>query len=280
LKLVFVADFFVEDGLLGGGELNNKEFIELVSPKVSEIKRVKSQFVDDKFIRKHKNHIFIVSNFVLLPHGSLDLIRNNVGYAIYEHDHKYLRTRNPAFFENFKAPRDQIVNYEFYKNAVAVFCQSSFHSDIVRLNLDLDNIINLSGNLWSMDSIENLEMISKLEKEDKCSILDSEISHKNTLEAVLYCRHKKYQYDLVKSNSYHEFLRKLGKNERLVFFPKTPETLSRIVVEARMMGMSIITNNLVGATKEPWFEKKGEDLVQVIKNKREEIPNQVLGCFR
>ena len=46
-----------------------------------------------------------------------------------------------------------------------------------------------------------------------------------------------------------------------MFFPKTPETLSRVIVESRMMGMSVITNNLVGATKEDWYALKGEELI-------------------
>ena len=59
----------------------------------------------------------------------------------------------------------------------------------------------------------------------------------------------------------------------MVFFPKTPETLSRIIVEARMMGMMVITNNLVGASKEEWFKLRGEDLIEVMTQKRRDIPN-------
>ena len=62
----------------------------------------------------------------------------------------------------------------------------------------------------------------------------------------------------------------------MIFFPKTPETLSRIVVEARMMGMSVVTNNLVGATKEDWFSLKGAELIEVMKEKRESITSTVL----
>ena len=61
----------------------------------------------------------------------------------------------------------------------------------------------------------------------------------------------------------------------MVFFPQTPETLSRIVVEARMMGMAVLTNQNVGATKEPWFNLKGEPLVELMQNKRVEIPEFV-----
>ena len=62
----------------------------------------------------------------------------------------------------------------------------------------------------------------------------------------------------------------------MIFFPKTPETLSRIVVEARMMGMSVVTNNLVGVTKEDWFSLKGAELIEVMKEKRESITSTVL----
>jgi hypothetical protein len=64
----------------------------------------------------------------------------------------------------------------------------------------------------------------------------------------------------------------LGENGKFIFLPKTPETLSRIVVEARMMGMSVVTNKLVGATREDWFSLKGEDLIELMVNKRQEIP--------
>ena len=61
-----------------------------------------------------------------------------------------------------------------------------------------------------------------------------------------------------------------------MFFPKTPETLSRVIVESRMMGMSVITNNLVGATKEDWYALKGEELIEEVYKMRERIPLAVL----
>jgi len=67
----------------------------------------------------------------------------------------------------------------------------------------------------------------------------------------------------------------LGGNKALVFFPKTPETLSRIVVEARMMDMRVITNKLVGASREDWFKLRGEELIEVMEAKRQQIPGLV-----
>jgi len=110
--------------------------------------------------------------------------------------------------------------------------------------------------------------------------MDSPIPHKNTAKAIAYCKHKKMPYELIKSADYHTFLDKLGNNDKLVFFPETPETLSRIVVECRMMGMHTITNKTIGALGEEWFDLKGSNLIAVMKEKRKTITKMVLDCFK
>ena len=71
----------------------------------------------------------------------------------------------------------------------------------------------------------------------------------------------------------------MGENKAFVFFPKTPETLSRVTVEARMMNMKTITNNKVGASREPWFKFKGEKLIDHMIQKREKIVETIIGLF-
>ena len=46
-----------------------------------------------------------------------------------------------------------------------------------------------------------------------------------------------------------------------------------------MMNMKVITNSFVGATREKWFKFKGDDLIDIMINKREEIVNTVEGIF-
>ena len=81
---------------------------------------------------------------------------------------------------------------------------------------------------------------------------------------------------MVSDSNYCNFLRKMSKNKTFVFFPKSPETLSRITVEARMMNMKIITNNKVGASQESWFKLKGDDLIDRMLEKRQVITNTVM----
>jgi len=272
MKLVFIADAFV-DQILGGGEINNDELIKIFRADDHEVKTINSPLVSKDFIDNNDN--FIIANFVGLSPQAKNALQTKK-YIIYEHDHKYLRQRNPALYEGFLAPRQEIINYEFYKNALAVLCQSSFHKNIVENNLKLDNIKSVGGNLWNSDSLDLMESLSSLCKAPKCSIMDSPIAHKNTNEAIKYCIGSTQEYELIRDNDYHSFLKKLGANEKFVFFPKTPETLSRVIVEARMMGVAVITNKHVGATKEEWFKLKGKPLVETMRNKRKEIPEMVL----
>ena len=274
---VFIADFFA-DQVPGGGELNNEELISILREN-HDVKKVNSHLVSKQYLENNLTAKYIISNFINLSEECKKYLIENCKYIIYEHDHKYLIDRNPALYKDFLAPKERIVNFDFYQNALAVFCQSSFHQEIVYKNLKLDNIKSLGGNLWSLASLENIRKFAKKEKLDKYSIMDSAIPHKNTYETRRYCELKKIKYELIPSLKYLDFLDRISNNNTLVFFPKTPETLSRIVVEARMMGMRVVTNKLVGATKEEWFKLKGEDLISAMGNKRDEIVNNVIRAF-
>lgn len=270
---VYISDYFADE-ILGGGELNDKELLLILESRGHKVKKYKSISITQAEIEKHKDACFIISNFVFLsPLVMQSLYDKN--YIVYEHDHKYVTTRNPALYKDFLCPKQFIVNFDLYKNAKAVFCQSQLHKQIITKNLELNNIISVGGNLWSIEDLEYMKNILLKEKQDSCSILDSSTLHKNTAGAVEYCNKNKLQYTLIKSANYYEFLRLLGSNKQFCFLPKTPETLSRVVVEARMMGVSVIANKLLGATSEQWFSLSGNDLIDVMICKREQIVQKI-----
>ena len=274
MKIVFIADYFV-DQILGGGELNNEELILMLRADGYEVFKYNSHQITSALIEQHKNDKFIIANFCNMRPELISMLYDK-DYVIYEHDHKYLRTRNPGVFKDFKAPPEQIVNLAFYQNANAVLCQSNFHAEIIKLNTGLNNLINLSGNIWSTDSLEFMRTQCQIEKTNTCAIMSSNIKHKNTADAIRYCNVKDLTYNLISSPNYKEFLTLLGSNKTFVFFPKTPETLSRVVVEARMMNMGVIVNKMIGATREPWYSLKGMPLIDKIIDMRQDIKKIVI----
>ena len=268
--VVYISDFFLEH-VLGGGELNDDELLKILNHNNHKILKIRSSFATIDILEQKQDSFFIISNFIHLSDECKQYLSDNLDYMIYEHDHKYVSNRNPALFKNFEVPNREIINYFFYKNAKSVFCQSGFHKDIVFKNLGLDNIYNVSGNLWSLETLETMMSFTKNEKTNICSIMNSSTGHKNTSGSIKYANQNNIEFELIQSQNYHEFLLKLSKNDKFLFLPKTPETLSRVAVEAKMLGCKVLTNGLVGASQEDWFTKTGKDIIEYMISKRDEV---------
>ncbi len=275
-NFLFVADFFADE-VPGGGELNNEVLIRELSKRFV-VKKIKSNELQN--LEQYKKHKIIVANFINLSESVKKDLSCRGNYAIYEHDHKYLKTRNPATYRNYIAPKDQIINEDFYLNANAVLCQSEFHKQIMLKNLNINNVINLSGNLWDELSRDYLIFGAQNQKKSRAAIMLTNNWHKNTKGAVEYCKKNQIEFELLLPNVHEKFLQQMSKNKSFVFLPKTPETLSRVAVEARMMNLSLVTNDNLGATSEEWFNLKGEELIDyVFKEMKHQIVKKIEKIF-
>ena len=188
MKICYVSDFFLSD-LIGGGELNDHELCSLIS-KQNKIDKIRCRELTINKVQQYTH--FIISNFISLSPYVKDYITKNCNYVIYEHDHKYLLNRNPRAFKDFKAPSEVIVNEIFYSSAKAVFCQSSFHENIINLNLDKVNLVNVSGNLWSIDSLTIMKTLCNKEKRECMSCYQPFISEGIHNRVCLACKSTGY----------------------------------------------------------------------------------------
>ena len=281
MQILILTDYFLSDlQIVGGAEYNDKILYNLLKKSGHSVTIKRSSEVNVLFLKSlQKDTKIIVSNFVQLDDKSKLYLQNNFDYLIYEHDHKYLENRNPSSFVNFEAPREKIINYDFYKSARAVLAQTNFHKKIIEKNLKLKNIISLSGNLWDDSDFDKMEELLSVTKNNKCSVLYSTFNSKGTQEAINYCENNNLDYDIISDNDYHSFLRKIASNEKLVFLPTTPETLSRVCVEARMMGCTVATNGLVGAKYEEWFKLKGKDLIDHLRSFQLTVVETIIRIF-
>ena len=263
-KIVFVSDFFKEN-LLGGAEANDSVLISFLEQSGYIVEKCLSgHFKVSKY--NDSNVLFIISNFINLA----EVEKNNLfkrEYIIYEHDHKYIKTRDPSRFENYQIPQDQIINKKFYQNAKAVVVLSKICKEIIESNLSLDNVHNIGTSLWSK---EKLAFIRKISGQDKTGIavLNSSNPTKGTHEAIAFCESRQLTYDLISSQDEKEFLKKLSNFKKLVFMPQVLETFCRLVVEAKMLGCKVITKpNMLGFSSEECYSLDGEDLVLEIEQR-------------
>jgi hypothetical protein len=272
-KIVFISDFFVDE-ISGGAEIYDQVLIEELQSRGHKVSKFKSQEFTEKHLQLYLEcgFNFIVSNFAGLSEGVKKLFTlYGERYCILEHDHKYLKTRDPSLFSDFKAPPQFIINREFYQSANQVFCQSIKHYNVLSQNLNITNVSNLGCSLWSKDQLDLIRN-SIQNKNGKAYIINDSNRIKGTSDSIEYCKNKEIEFSIHDKKPYSDFIKDLGSHSSFVFFPKTLETFSRIVLEARMLDCKLVTNHLNGCTYEPWFKDlRGAELVDFVDAKRNDI---------
>lgn len=272
MKYIFIADEFYEFGSFGGSETCNHELINRLRKRGHKVETVFPFFVNKDFIEKNLDKTFIIGNFLGLQEESKNLL-SQCKYFIYEHDHKYLTTRDPSVFADYKAPLDKIINYNFYKNSYKVVVQSSIHKEIIALNLNIKNI-ETGINLWSEEHIEDLKEALKNssfnQKAFDAVVMDHIYPQKNTKKAIEYCQSRNWTFLKIPYNTPHrEFCLMLSLGKHFVFFPKVLETLSRVSVEAHCVNTEIVGNDNIAYLKEDFSKLRGIELINHIENEAE-----------
>jgi len=170
-KVIFISDFFIDE-IRGGAEFCNDAMMNSLKHKFT-FERHKSETITPLFINNNRDCFFVIANFFLLQEDCKTALQN-VTYVIFEHDHKYIKSNNPSLYKGFLAPESQLQNKEFFKNALAVICQSKKHSKVVQKNLLLNNVVNSAGNIWTAEQIGILEKNLDAEKTIEFAILNSQ----------------------------------------------------------------------------------------------------------
>ena len=267
-KVLLISDRNIFSSM-GGGELNDLELFNKLQESGIEVFFVKSSEVNRSLLNEDYS-LIILSNFLEVSRDCLNVLLNKK-YIIYEHDHKYLLSRNPDINNNLKSPINEKRFIQLYQNAIAVLCQSELHCEAILSNINTSNIVNIGGNLWSDATLDTISSLTESKKSNKASILRSHHNHKNTIGAIKFCVENKIEYELIEADNNLEFLKLLSQNNKLVFLPQTPETLSRLVVEALMMDIEVISHEWVGVFSESWSTLSGKEIIQKMKYKKTKI---------
>jgi hypothetical protein len=103
-------------------------------------------------------------------------------------------------------------------------------------------------------------------KNSKFAVLNSGNWIKNTRQAKEFCDNMKISYDLIGNKDYYSFLESLSNYSALVFFPIARETCCRLLVEAKCLGLNVITSDNSGAFKSDWFSRLGMEMIDYLEN--------------
>jgi len=212
---------------------------------------------------------YIVSNFASLSQPAKDFLLNK-NYVFCAHDFLLCPTRNPGLYPDFKVFQSDLINVDFLKNSKKIFCQSLFQAEIFKIN-GFENTHSWGGNLWRQESIEKMVKLGKNPKNGRMAVIDD--PYKGTDKSVEFCRKLNLPVDKLPKMAYDQFIETLSRFSGFCLIPEIIETFNRILVEAKMMNLLVLTNQHCGAFNEECFQFQGEELGYKMNEKRREIIN-------
>ena len=270
-KVLLISDEEYSIKNNGGAECNNHEIIKLLNSSGIKCDFLTTHEFNNKAGFINDYNLYIVSNFYFISESAKTFLYGKK-YIITEHDYKFVRERNPCFYPNLTVPPEKVVHLDFYRNAKFVLVQSNFQKEVFGRSVKLDNIINFSGNLWADDTLDLILSLSKTPKNGKAAILgEDDYGIKGRDISIEFCKKVHLKYELLPKTDHHSFLKNLSKYSTYVLFPRSPETLSRVSIEARLMGLSVITSDYTAAVHESFFDYESNKMIEYIKDKPKQI---------
>jgi len=270
-KFCYVADFFAHEEAFGGAAMVDKAIIERL--------KLPFDFVSYRNIKNiQEDTFYVIANRSLFPREYLNSFKRNQ-YIVIEHDSQFdkgmpgTNGRNPYMYNPQGIVPEQFKqDLEFYKKAKAIFLQTDFHKNLFELNKIEGNLVSLKSTIFSEDEFKLLKSVidQNIIPSRKYCIINSNVWLKGTPQAIQICKDNNWDFDLIESNKNRsEFFKEISKYSTLVFIPLSPESCCRLVMEARMLGLNVITTKNYGASTSSWFKLSGNNLITEIEKLNE-----------
>ena len=276
---IFVSDYFA-DQLSGGAEFSLQALIDKTD---KEVYKINCAHVTDAFVEANKDKTWIFGNYTQLNAEAHDKIVESVkSYNVVEFDYKFCQYRNLELHKTLEGEECNCATKEHGKNtnkflsaAKNVFFMSKKQMDVhlEHLDLDKDKCVILSSVFDDsfFERIKDLRKKYEGSKEDKWVISASPSWVKGAQEAQKWCKENEKEFIKLHGKSYEETLETLAKSKGLCFLPTGGDTCPRLVIEAKLLGCELETNDNVQHLNEKWFKTKN---VTKIEDYLKEVPNR------
>lgn len=261
-KVIFVSDMFASD-YEGGAELTTEALLETSPYKVF---RVKSSDVTADLINNNTQRYWIFGNFSRMEPKLLPLAAQRLRYSVLEYDYKFCRYRSVEKHASTEgkqcdcssAPVGTTVS-AFLSNSKHVFWMSQAQSE--RYFTHFPQLRSASKHivLSSVFSKKHLAKMADLHgkyasrKSDKWVVLGSNSWIKGFEDAQSWCKDTGYDTDVLWNVPYDQALERLAQAEGFAYLPRGGDTCPRMVIEAKLLGCRLHTNEHVQNASEKWF---------------------------
>lgn len=260
-EIVFVSDLFIED-YAGGAEMTTEAIIQ-ASP--FSVFKLHTKDVNMKTLEAGVGKFWIFGNYASLDLNLIPTIVSNIRYSILEYDYKYCKYRSPEKHkasENIECnchqePRGKMIS-AFMHGSRSLWWMSEKQRDLYfnmfpflreRSNIVLSSVFD--DNFFAKVAL--LREQNKENRDEKFVIIGSNSWIKGVEDSIAFCEKNSLEYEVIWNKTYSEVLEKLSVSKGMVFLPRGGDTCPRTVIEAKLLGCSLILNENVQHKDELWF---------------------------
>lgn len=257
-KIIFVADLFAED-YAGGAELTSEA---LIKKSPYEVVKLRSQQVTQELIQKLQSCYWVFGNFFSIDPNLLPVIMQNINYSVLEYDYKFCvhrsiekhRAETGIDCDCHKKQIGQLIS-SFYLAADHVFWMSRGQKDrfIERFPQLGAKDTTILSSVFDDDFLSRVK--SRREKDRQgWIVLGSNSWIKGADDAVKWCNDNGKNYQICWNLPYNDLLDRLETSEGFVYLPRGGDTCPRMVIEAKLLGCQVVTNDNVQHSREDWWQ--------------------------
>jgi hypothetical protein len=272
-KVVFVADLFAEN-YAGGAELTTEA---LIGKSPFEVVKIHARNLTMNLIQNHKDDIWVFGNFASIDFNLIPTIASNLKFAILEYDYKFCQYRS---IEKHKSETGKDCDCHekdlgklvsaFYYAADHVFwmseAQKQRYTD--RFPFLNDKKTTVLSSVFGDEFFQKVDDLSKSENtRSGWLVLGSKSWIKGADDAEQWCISNNKQYEIVWDLPYDQMLQKMSESSGFVYLPKGGDTCPRMVIEAKLLGCEVVTNENVQHAAEPWFQAAPDDVCAYLRNR-------------
>ena len=269
---------FIDDSCtpLGGTALTLNAIVE---PFKDKVEFVKTSDLTPEHLQLKKPKLWILGNIVGINQTSFDTlckIMDSHPFVKIEFDYGYCKYRAEVAHQKFTGSICDCTNnndpqaaplkaiYHFLREkALHIFYMSeeqrNFH---LAKSIGVENSSKTSvlSSCFTSSDITLMEKLRDKPKNGKYAIIDGQggwhSQAKGVDEALDVASASGIKYELLKTNTHDEMLEKLSSFSGLIFLPLIHDTCPRVIIEAKLMGLKIITNSRSQHVYEDWWLDK------------------------
>tara|TARA_R110000824_G_scaffold400170_1_gene607060 strand:- start:589 stop:1473 length:885 start_codon:yes stop_codon:yes gene_type:complete len=277
---------FIDDSVsgVGGTALTLEAIVELERENVDFISTSELKLSD-----LFKDYdLFILGNVLGFDGNSFDALMyltENLRFVKAEFDYGYCKYRGSIPHEilgkeKCRCPWGKTGESLFSRlydnikiNALHVFYMSEGQMNIHNQALGgiSKNKKSVLSSCFSSENMLQMKELSKKTKNDKFAIIDGQggwhTEAKGIKESIEYAIRNEMSYDLIKTKTHKDMLTLLSDYQGLIFMPIIHDTCPRVTIEARYMGLEVITNEKSQHITEKWWKQTDDRAFKFTKSR-------------